>query len=279
VDRSAGLPMASDGVIDALADELLDALDRTMLLPPITGRVAGFDLTAGYALAAELVQRRRARGERPVGRKLGFTNRAVWDLLGVDAPFWGTVYDSTVTLLDGPSGRVAIGPLAQPRLEPELVLHFESTPPANADGAGLLAHVDWVALGFEIVQCHFPEWTFQTADAVADVGVHGAIVVGPPFPLAGIPDPLAALRTFTIDLMRNGESQARGGGANVLGSPPRALAEVVAAAHDMPGWQPLRAGEIVTTGTLTALHPVRLGETWRIEATGLDLVEVELSIG
>jgi 2-keto-4-pentenoate hydratase len=160
-----------------------------------------------------------------------------------------------------------------------VVFRLREPPPMTDNPEALLRCIDWVGHGFEIVQCHFPEWTFQTADAVADVGVHGALVVGPPFPLAGIPDPLAALRTFTIDLMRNGESQRRGGGANVLGSPPRALAEVVAAAHDMPGWQPLRAGEIVTTGTLTALHPVRLGETWRIEATGLDLVEVELSIG
>jgi len=72
--------------------------------------------------------------------------------------------------------------------------------------------------------------------------------------------------------------EARGGGSNVLGSPPRALAEVEAAASGRPGWEPIRAGEIVTTGTLTALHAVRPGETWSIEVAGIDLGGLDLEI-
>jgi len=264
--------------IDAIGSELMDALDRAALLPPITARVADFDLSAAYAMSSELTRRRRARGDRPIGRKLGFTNRATWDLLGVDAPFWGTVYDTTVTFLDAPSGGVAIDHLAQPRLEPEVVLHFGSAPPPNGGEVELLAHVDWIALGYEIVQCHFPEWAFRTADAVADFGVHGALVVGPPCPVAALADPVAALRSFTIALARDGVPEARGGGSNVLGSPPRALAEVEAAASGRPGWEPIRVGEIVTTGTLTALHAVRPGETWSIEVAGIDLGGLDLEI-
>lgn len=264
--------------IDALGTELLDALDRAALLPPITARVPGFDLSAAYALGAELTRSRRDRGERPIGRKLGFTNRAIWSILGVDAPFWAPVYDSTVTVLDAESGTISVSHLAQPRLEPEVVLHFGSAPPRIAGEAELLAHIDWIALGFEVVQCHFPGWAFQTADAVADFGVHGALVVGPACQVAAVADPLAALRAFTIQLARNGATEARGGGANVLGSPLLALAGVIASASDQPGWEPIRAGEVVTTGTLTALHPVQAGETWRIEPAGIDLVRLDLRI-
>ena len=74
--------------IDAIGTELMDALDRAALLPPITERAAGFDLDAAYAVGAELARLRRSRGARPIGRKLGFTSRAIWAVLGVNAPFW-----------------------------------------------------------------------------------------------------------------------------------------------------------------------------------------------
>lgn len=262
--------------IDTIASELIDALDQAALVPLITARADGFDLSAAYAVSAELARRRRDRGERSIGRKLGFTNRALWTTLGVDSPFWGHVYDSTVTLLGSPTGSVAIGRLTQPRLEPELVLHFGSTPPGDAGEEEIMAHVDWIAFGYEVVQCHFQDWSFRTADAVADFGVHGALVVGPPTPLTALSDPVTALRDFTITLMRNGEQQAHGGGVNVLGSPPLALATVVATASNFPGWEPIRAGEIVTTGTLTGLHMVQPGETWTVEIAGISLEGVSL---
>jgi 2-oxo-3-hexenedioate decarboxylase len=270
---------AHNETIQAIATELLDALDRTVLLTPITERVLGFDLATAYAVGAEISRRRRTRGERTIGRKLGFTNRATWTALGVDAPFWAHVYDHTVTIFDTSPSSVSIGHFAQPQLEPELVLHFGSAPDAAAEEAQIIEHVDWIALGYEIVQCHFPNWSFQTADAISDFGLHGAFVVGPPFPVNELADPVATLGSFTIALARNGAVQAHGGGANVLGNPLRALTEVVAATSDLPGFEPIRAGEIVTTGTLTTLHNIRIGETWSIEpgGIGLDGFQVEIS--
>jgi 2-keto-4-pentenoate hydratase len=45
----------------------------------------------------------------------------------------------------------------------------------------------------------------------------------------------------------------------------------MAAAATQPGWSPIQAGEIVTTGTLTGLHPVRSGDTWTISIEGIEL--------
>lgn len=265
--------------VNARAAELLDALDRTVLLPPITAREPNFNLSAAYAVGAELAIRRRARGERQIGRKLGFTNRALWSVLGVDAPFWAPVYDTTVTFAPSLTSEVATSHLTQPRLEPELVLHFGSTPPPAATETELVAHIDWVALGYEIVQCHFPDWRFRTADAIADFGVHGALVVGPPCPVASLTDPVTVLRTFRIVLRQDGELQAHGGGANVLGSPLQALAVVTATAGEQPGWEPIQAGEIVTTGTLTGLHALHAGQVWSVDVMGMDLTGIALRIG
>jgi 2-keto-4-pentenoate hydratase len=116
--------------------------------------------------SARIYRRRRQRGETPVGRKIGFTNRTIWPQYGVWAPIWGYVYDSTVVNSDDGTARVAIGHLIQPRIEPEIQLHFARTPPVSQDEAAILESIDWIAQGFEIVQCRFADWKFNAVDAV-----------------------------------------------------------------------------------------------------------------
>jgi 2-keto-4-pentenoate hydratase len=256
---------------DAIATELLAALDHTALIAPITTQVPGFGAENAYDVSAQLALRRRARGERSIGRKLGFTNRTIWPQYGIDSPIWAFLYDKTVTFLDATPGPVTIGHLAQPRLEPEIVLHFRSAPPITTDEEELLTHVDWIAHGFEIVQCHFPDWTFQTADAISDFGLHGALVVGPKRSVSDLSDPVATLRTFTIALSRDGEVQTRGGGANVLGSPLSAVVDLCSKLKNQPRFEPIRPGEIVTTGTLTTPVAVNAGQTWSTALSGIDL--------
>src|SRR5690242_5162040 len=141
--------------LDAAASELLHALDTRSMVEPLTRRDRTFDERAAYEVSAELLRRRRARGEQPVGRKIGFTNRLIWDEYGVSAPMWGHVYDRTVTLLSQPSGHLAISHLSQPRIEPEIVLHFRESPADARTEEELLSTIDWIAHGFEIVQTHF----------------------------------------------------------------------------------------------------------------------------
>src|SRR4029079_12673080 len=113
---------------DAVATELLDALEHRSIIEPFTRRDRLFDNRVAYEISAEILRRRRARGEKPIGRKIGFTNRLIWDEYGVSAPMWGPVYDSTVTFLDRPIAHGSIGHLSQPRIEPEIILHFRDSP-------------------------------------------------------------------------------------------------------------------------------------------------------
>jgi len=123
---------------EVIATELLAALDGNTTIEEITGRDAGFDTDAAYRVSAEILRRRRARGEKPIGRKVGFTNRTIWPEYGVCSPIWACVYDSTVTCLDEPAGSLAIGHLSQPRFEPiqagELVTTGTLTSPSPIHG-------------------------------------------------------------------------------------------------------------------------------------------------
>ncbi|MFN8524951.1 MAG: decarboxylase [Chloroflexota bacterium] len=262
--------------VNAIATELLSALDDNRLVETITSRDPGFDEATAYRVNAELVRRRRARGESPIGRKIGFTNRTIWDEYGVYSPIWAPVYHSTVTFLAEPRAELAIGHLSQPRIEPEIVLHFKYAPPSGQDEAAILASIDWIAHGFEIVQSHMLDWKFKLADTVADFALHGALVVGPPRPVTALPDLVAGLRGFSIALSRDGQVVARGGGSLVLDSPLLALAHLITVLQGLPAFQPVQAGEIITTGTLTAAMPIQAGEMWSTELQGLRLPGMNL---
>ena len=261
----------------ALADDLLDAFATGRLTDLPSDGDPGLDEDAAYAIAHVIHERRLARGERPVGRKIGFTNRDIWAEYGVDAPIWSYVYDSTVHCADAGAAELSIGGLLQPRIEPEIQLHFARTPPASLDEAAILACVDWIAQGFEIIQCPYPDWKFRGVDAIAACGVHGALAVGTPVHVSDVEDCRRRLRTFTITA-GNGVESVTGGGANVLGSPVMAFAHLALVLSNQTRFDPVRAGEIVTTGTLTRPVPVAPGETWTASLEGIDLPGLSITL-
>lgn len=151
------------------------------------------------------------------------------------------------------------------------MLHFKSSPGVTRDEAELRSSIDWISHGCEIVQSHFPDWKFKAADTVAAFGLHGALVVGPKRPVPELVDLVAKLRTFTIAFSRDGVVQAHGGGWDVLDTPLLAASHLISVLKYQPQFGPIRAGEIVTTGTLTAPLPIRVGETWSTEFSGIEL--------
>ncbi|MCG6874482.1 MAG: decarboxylase [Betaproteobacteria bacterium] len=264
--------------MDELAQQLIDAAAQRRPVEPFSRTVPGFDVARAYGISEALHRARLARGERPIGRKIGFTNRTIWDEYGVYEPIWGFVYDSTVRFAEASQTSLEVGHLAEPRIEPEIVLHFREAPRATRDEAEILAAIDWIAHGFEIVQSPFPGWKFQVSDTVAVNGLHGALAVGPPVAVAGIADCARKLREFTIVLSNEGVARAEGGGANVLDTPLLAMAHLLEALRSLPQFPPVGAGEIVTTGTLTAALPVRPGETWSTTLSGIELPGLSLTI-
>jgi 2-oxo-3-hexenedioate decarboxylase len=223
--------------------------------------------------------RRIARGERPVGRKIGFTNRHIWEEYGVWAPIWGHVYDTTACDLAKVAGGFDLAGLAEPRIEPEVMFGMAAAPKQGMDDAALLGCIEWVAHGFELVQSLFPGWKFAAADTVAAYGLHGALFVGERFPVASSLERWrTTLPAFEIDLFCDGKLIDHGRASHVLDGPVSALrhlVDVLAADASQP---PLAAGEIVTTGTLTRAFPVRPGQTWSTALSGIDLPGARLRL-
>jgi 2-oxo-3-hexenedioate decarboxylase len=242
--------------------------------PPITAGAPEFSIADGYDVLAEIEQRRLAQGWQIVGRKIGFTNRTIWPRYNVWQPLWAQLWSHTVHLAANGEASLPLQSFVQPRIEPEVVFKLKAPVPLTDDPQTVLASVEWIAPGFEIVQSHFPDWKFAAADCTAAFGLHGALIVGAAMPVtdANRATLAAALPEFRPTLSRHNTMVERGKGSNVLDSPALALAQLARIIADQPRVPPLAAGEIITTGTLTDAWPVAPGELWSSEygTLGLD---------
>lgn len=259
-----------------LARELIELHDGAREVPPFSQRYPGLTPESGYSAARQLHAHRVAQGWKPVGRKIGFTNRTLWQRYGVHEPMWGTVYDRTLIFSRGNRATVPLAGLAQPRIEPEICFKLKSPPPRTDDPRALLAAIEWIAHSVEIVQCHHPDWKVTIADCTADNGLHGRLVVGAPVQIGEISGLASLLPLLEVTLKKENEIKDRGLGANVLGSPLSALGFLLDVLERQKDAPPLRAGEIITTGTLTDAYPVKPGETWSTSFTGLPLAGLEI---
>jgi 2-keto-4-pentenoate hydratase len=331
----------SHNEVEALARELMSAYEsgQVVAIPPSAR--PGFNLDAAYEVETLLKQFREAAGHRPVGRKVGYANKAMWRVLKLESLVWAHMYDDTVHYADSNSATLAIANPRSLKIEPEIVFGLKQplTEPAS-NAASALASVDWLALGFEIIDCPFPEWKFQPSDFVASFGLHAALVVGEKIPVRPniMVNLLDQLSVFKLRLSKGGKlteegpskisaggtgligegsatnSAARaefveeasakdsvrgaefggkgpetasprrtefveeGSGKNSLKSPALCLAELGSAITRRFPSYPLSAGEIISTGTLTAGHPTASGDIWTAEVEGISLPPLTLRL-
>jgi len=261
-------------------NELLAHIDEAHLWHWPAGSVADGDLDEAYELALSVRALRQARGERPAGLKIGFTNRTIWSLYNVHAPIWGTVWDSTVHDMPVSSPAItSVSKLCQPRIEPEVVFHLGRSLGPAPSMTDLFEAIDWLAPGFELVQSHLPDWKFAIADTVADSGLHGQLWIGPRVPVNEFAHDANALASrlakARVQLYCDDNLVHVGIGANVLDSPLHALYHVAEVLAKCPNAPTLNAGDVITTGTWTDAPPVQAQQTWR---ASFDCFESEISL-
>ena len=262
-----------------LAEEISAAYAKRELIATPSSRDPSFDLTDAYAVEAELTRLRRADGWKTVGRKVGYANKALWRALKLETLVWAHMYDRTVQHATIGHASLSIERMIAPKIEPEIIVKLKK-PVESVEAAGVLDAVEWLALGFEIIDCVFQNWKFQPADFVAAFGLHAALIVGERRPvgpemIAPLVDQLAQLK---VRLLKGGELVDEGSGKNALRSPALCVGELAAAISRQEGAEPLAAGELISTGTLTASHPVTSGDQWRVEVEGVDLRDLTLHV-
>lgn len=261
---------------------LLDARARTQLMPPLSAQ-APLSVVDGYEIVKCITDIRTAQGETMVGRKIGFTNRRIWSRYGVEAPIsnpiWTPIFDETVRFAEDNRGIQSLQGAQQPRLGPELVFCLSRAPAADATIEEMADCLEWMAHGFEIVTCPFPDWKFEMVDSIAAFGLHGALIVGEPRVLseASRRNLGEVLANASLSLSCGDELRSAGFGSDVLGSPLHALWHLHQLLKELPQFPQLAAGEIITTGTWTDVCPIKPGETWTSAFSGLTLPGLTVS--
>jgi 2-oxopent-4-enoate/cis-2-oxohex-4-enoate hydratase len=251
-------------------DELYAALRLRRPVEPLTARGPGLTVDSAYQISLHQLHRRIADGERLIGKKIGATSKAVQQRFGVSQPDFGFLTDAMQVEAAGTIGIAAS--LIQPMVEGELgfVLKRDLAGPGVTASEVLMA-TECIVPCLEIVDSRIADWNIAYEDTVADNASSGLFVVGD-----HLADPRRLdLATLGMVLERNGEVVSTGAGAAALGSPARCIAWL---ANALGGYgQSLKAGEILLSGSLVPVEPVRQGDFVCVNIHGVGRVSAHFA--
>lgn len=248
--------------IARLAEHLENAELQAFDVVKITDEHPEMDWDDAYAIQAEILRRKLARGNRVVGLKAGLTSHAKMKQMGVDTPCFGFLVD-TFSVADG--GEIKVGELIHPKVEPEIafVLKRALKGPGCHIGA-VLAATDFVMPGIEIIDSRYRDFKFDLKSVIADNCSSSRFVLGG----QAVPVDELDLRTLGVVMEKNGEIVGIGAGAAVLGHPAAAIAML--ANHLGARGEEIPAGTMILSGGVTEAVAVKAGDNvnLRIQSLG-----------
>ena len=258
-----------DNKIEQYGDELYDCWRARRTVAPLREREPDITLGDAYRIQERFVARRVAAGETIVGKKIGATSKPVQDFLGVYQPDFGML-TSGMVYREGDT--IDLSTLIQPKAEAELAFVLK----ADLKGPGITAMdviraTDYVLPCFEIVDSRITAWNIKIQDTVADNASCGVYVLGK---TKGDPRRLDITLAGMV-LEKNGELFSTGVGAAVQGSPANAVAWLANTLGELG--IPFKAGEVILSGSQSALVPVADGDELVCTVGGLGSCRVKFS--
>jgi len=259
----------SDDVIRTIAGVLLTAERKVRPIKPLSARWKTLTPGDAYAIQAEIVRIRLAEGARLRGHKVGLTSVAMQELMGIDEPDYGHLFDDMfVPEYDA----IEAAKLCQPRVEAELAFVLRAPldvgPVTVADVASA---IDFVLPALEIIDSRVEAWRIGLVDTIADNGSSGRVVLG------GQPRRLGEfdIRLVPVIVWRNGNVLATGASGGVLGNPLTSVAWLANAMLALDS--PLEKDEIVLSGSATRAVDARPGDNFHAEFGPLGSVVTRFS--
>ena len=253
----------SPSSIETLAQRLDNAWRTHTPIPPITESDGITDVSTAYAIQQCWTDMRLERGEKIVGRKIGLTSNAIQQQLGVNEPDYGTLWQSS--FYPAKNGKVTIpaSDFLQPRIEGEVA--FLIGKPLREPGITpeqILDATEACAMGIEIVASRIANWKIKLVDTIADNASYGGFTLGP-WDKQMLETDLGAL---VMTIRYKGELAAEGMGSAALGHPATSTAWL--ANKLLEFGVSLEPGDIVISGGITKMLPVRAGDEFLFSLTG-----------
>lgn len=205
-----------------------------------------------YLVQEELVRQKLEEGKTIVGPKMGITSEAKMKQMGVDDPIYGYIFDDMIV---NEGDAISIDAYIHPKVEPEIGFILSR----DLEGPGVtlldvLRATEYVFPAIEIIDSRYENFNFTLPDVIADNTSAAGAVFGTNLKR---PDDLE-LDVVGVTLSINGEIQALGAGAAVLGHPANSVAKL-ANMLSRKG-EKIKAGEPILTGGLTAAVKLSRGD-------------------
>ena len=275
-----------DGDAAKALEMLVGARATGQPCPPVRGLLPAGDADAAYAVQSLWVADQIADGARVVGRKIGLTNPAVQAQFGVDRPDFGVLFESMAC---APGTPIDGARTLQPKIEAEIAFVLAKDLTGSVIGpAEVAAATAYVVAALEIVDSRIAGWDIDIVDTIADNGSSGLFVLGDRRQRLGRLD--LAESAMTLRRVAAGQGGAVGGsggavgevvstgtGASILGHPLAAVAWLAAAVRDHGS--PLRAGEVVLSGSLGPMVAVAPGDAFQADISGVGQVSAVFAGG
>ena len=253
-----------------IADEISKAISQTQQIVPFSKRGIFLSLQDAYDVAGLV---KESLGLPPeIGKKIGFTNRNIWDVYNVNEPIWGPITSKSVSFTETSFQKINLSQFCEPRIEPEVVICLREKPRHSDEDLNIC--IDWIAPGFEIVDSIYPNWSFALPDTIASGGLHGCLVIGKKLFINN--DVERDLADLKVRLFKDASFEEEGTGANVLDGPVSAVRYLHKSLAAIKNQVLLSSGNIITTGTMTDAKPVFPGEKWTGKFEGI--IESDLSV-
>jgi 2-keto-4-pentenoate hydratase len=253
--------------IERIARVLREAEGARSAVGPVSDLVAGgLTLDLAHDICESNIARREAAGERLAGYKVGFTNIAVREKMGLPDSTYGYLMESMIL---GSGGEIDTAGMIAPKIESEICVRLANDLAGpGLTAADVLQAADAARASFEICDARILDWKCPYPDFFADNGFAAGVVLGESdwVPLGEVD-----LLEETVVLARDGQAIAEGRGEMALGGPLNAVAWLANKLAERG--RTLKAGQLVMTGTLTPITPIEPGSTYLGTFSTLGIVE------
>ncbi|MCP4596382.1 2-oxopent-4-enoate hydratase [Neptuniibacter sp.] len=252
------------------AHQLFAALREQKAISPLTDSYPDMSIEDAYHISTALLDMRIADGEKVIGKKIGITSEVVQKMLNVDQPDFGYLTDR-MAFNQGeemPISKQLIAPKAEGEIA--FVLKDDLVGPGITT-SHVIAATDFVVPCFEIVDSRIEDWKIKIQDTVADNASCGLFVLGD----TAVSPRDVDLRTCGMVVEKNGKVISTGAGAAALGSPVNAVAWLANTLGEFG--IPLKAGEVILSGSLVPLEPVEAGDFMTVSIGGIGSASVRFT--
>lgn len=254
-------------LIQQCGDELYTAMLERTPVRPLTERFSDITIEDAYNISLRMLERRIESGEKIIGKKIGLTSKAVQNMLGVGQPDFGYLTDK-MAFSQGEEMPIS-DRLMQPKAEGEIafILKKDLMGP-GVTAADVLAATDCVLPCFEVVDSRVENWQIKIQDTVADNASCGLFVLGD----RAVDPRKVDLATCGMVVEKNGSIISTGAGAAALGSPVNCVTWLANTLGEFG--IPLKAGEVILSGSLVPLEPVQAGDFMSVNIGGIGSASV-----